>query len=199
MPPKPRRSVRVLYLGVTIVFWLTVIGLVIGIPVGVATTVFGDNPMRVHATVPAQAVSGLPAHIASDGVEVSVPIDHLTTPQIVVFNALIALGGLLILYALWQLRRLVGSIRAADPFSTDNVRRLRALGWLFLAAYPVFQYVTGGVNEWILSTGGPDIAGARVDIDPFSIWAVFGGLVLLVLAEVFGHGLRLREDVEATI
>jgi hypothetical protein len=199
MPPKPRPSLRVLYLGVTIVFWLTVIGLVIGIPVGLAITVFGDKPMSVHATVPAQALTGLPAHVVSDGVEVSVPIDHLTTAQIVVFHTLITLGGLLILYALWQLRRLVGSIRAGDPFSADNVRRLRVLGWLLLAAYPVFQYVTGGVNEWILSTGAPDIAGARVEVDPFSIGAVFGGLVLLVLAEVFGHGLSLREDVEATI
>jgi len=70
---------------------------------------------------------------------------------------------------------------------------------LLLVAYPLFQLAMGWIDQWIISTGGPAIPGARADVDPFSFGAVAGGLCLLVLAEIFSYGLSLREDVEATI
>jgi hypothetical protein len=198
--PKARLSVRSLFVVTTGLFWLSVLGLAVGLPVGIASTLASDHPMSIHATVSAEQVGGLAAEIGSgERVSLSLPIDHLSAGQIVLFHAVIALAGIVVLYALWQLRQLVGSIRANDPFSTANVRRLRVLGWLLLLAYPSFQYVMGGVSEWILSTGGPSVPSARVDADPFSLGAAFGGLCLLVLAEVFAHGIRLRKDVEATI
>ncbi|MEA2433996.1 MAG: hypothetical protein QOG54_1453 [Actinomycetota bacterium] len=195
-----RLSVTSLYLFVTVFFWLSVLGLAIGLPAGIIGTATSDHPMSIHATVPAKTLGDLPWRVdAPDRVAASIPIDHLSTAQIVAFHSAIALAGLAFLFAFWQLRQLVGSVRAGDPFSTDNVRRLRILGGMLLIGFPVFQYVMAGLNEWILTTGGPDLPSVRVDIDLFSITALFGALCLLVLAEVFARGITLREDVEATV
>ena len=188
-----------LYVGVTGVFWLVAIGVAAGVPAGIATSVTSDQPMSIHATVSPSELGDLREIDIVNRVSVSLPIDHLSPTQIAVYHGAIALAGLVLLFGLWQLRELVRSVREDDPFSTDNVRRLRIVGSLLLLAYPVFQYVSGALHEWILTTGGPSALDATVDVDPFSLGAVFGGLSLLVLAEVFAHGIRLREDVEGTV
>jgi Protein of unknown function (DUF2975) len=195
-----RISTTSLYVGVTVVFWLTMVGVAIGIPAGIATMILSDHPMAVHATIPAHALGQLPWDVTSvDRVDLGFPIDHLTGVQIAVYNGVFVIFECVLLFGLWQLRRLVRTVKDGDAFTSANVWRLRLLGSLLVFGYPIYQYVTGGLNEWILSTGGPDVPGARVEIDPFSLVALFGGLCLLVLAEVFANGIRLREDVEATV
>ncbi|HET6749674.1 MAG TPA: DUF2975 domain-containing protein [Actinomycetes bacterium] len=107
------------------------------------------------------------------------------------------LPGLLVVAALWQLWGLLRSARRGDPFTIANVWRLRQFGWLLLLGWPLVAYLTMALKEWLASslpaneTGGlfaPPIGGALVF-----------GLAVLVLAEVFAHGLRLREDVEGTV
>ena len=197
--PRSPRSVNLAYAVVSVLFWVTIVGLAIGLPVGIATTLSSDNPMSVHAVVPPGGLV-LPGGVeVVEPVTLSLPIDHLTTAQIAVFHAAIALGGAVVLYGIWQLRQLIRGVRANETFSRPNVRRLRITGWLLLVAYPLFQLAMGWIDQWILSTGGPAIPGARADVDPFSFGAVAGGLCLLVLAEIFSYGLSLREDVEATI
>jgi hypothetical protein len=107
------------------------------------------------------------------------------------------LPGLLVVAALWQLWGLLRSARRGDPFTIANVWRLRQFGWLLLLGWPLVAYLTMALKEWLASslpaneTGGlfaPPIGGALVF-----------GLAVLALAEVFAHGLRLREDVEGTV
>ena len=194
-----RLPIKALYVAVTGVFFLVAIGLAVGVPAGIASAVTSDKPMSIPATVAPGELGDLSEIGVVNRVSVSLPIDHLSPIQVAVYHGTIAVAGLVLLFGLWQLRQLVRSVREGDPFSGVNVRRLRILGSLLLLAYPVFQYVLGGLHEWILSTGGPSSPPATVDADPFSLVAVFGGLCLLVLAEVFAHGIRLREDVEATV
>lgn len=197
---RSRLSTRALEFIVTGSLWLTVVGVAIGIPAAVATTLTSDHPMSIHATVPVSTLGDGAEDLDVAGrASVSIPIGELTTNQIVVYHAAIAIAGAALIYSLWQLRQLVRSIRVGDAFSSANVRRLRVLGAVMLFGYPLFQYVAGTLQEWILSTGGPTGSSARVEIAPWSIVAVFGGLSLLVLAEVFAHGTALREDVEATV
>ena len=134
-----------------------------------------------------------------DPVAVVVPIGHVEAGQVVAFEAALAVAAIVYLYAAWQLRELARSIRDRDAFVGANVRRLRVLGAVVLLGYPLFQSVTSVLNEWILSVSGPLGTGVRVPLEPFSFPAIFGGLCLLVLAEVFAHGIALREDVEATV
>lgn len=100
-------------------------------------------------------------------------------------------GGFLLILRL--LRKIVRTLALRDPFQPDNVRRLRQIG-LILAV------VNGGV--WIarifvatrLVPGVMEPQGISELMTP-----VFSILVVLVLAEVFREGARLRRESELTI
>jgi hypothetical protein len=101
---------------------------------------------------------------------------------------------------LWLLRGLARSVRHGDPFSAANVRRLRRLGLLFLLGYPVMVLVTRLLQDWLVTTLPVlPLGGIGTTLDVISPIALLAGLVMFLLAEVFAHGLRLREDVEGTI
>jgi hypothetical protein len=101
--------------------------------------------------------------------------------------------------ALWQLRGLLGSVRHGDPFHAANVRRLRWFGWLLLLGYPLVALASSLLKESLGSTmsEAQPLLGNSAVVTPAA--AMLGGLAVLVLAEVFAHGVRLREDVEGTI
>jgi DUF2975 family protein len=69
--------------------------------------------------------------------------------------------------------------------------RLRQFGW------PLVAYLTMELKEWLATTPPADQT-SGVFAPPIGLALLFG-LAVLVLAEVFAHGLRLREDVEGTI
>ena len=100
-------------------------------------------------------------------------------------------GGFLLI--LRYLRKIFRTLTLGDPFQPDNVRRLRQIG-LILAV------VNGGV--WIarclvstrLAPGVMESQGLGDLMTP-----IFSILVVLVLAEVFREGARLRHESELTI
>jgi Protein of unknown function (DUF2975) len=100
-------------------------------------------------------------------------------------------GGFLMI--LRSLRKIFRTLTIGDPFQPDNVRRLRQIG-LILAV------VNGGV--WIarflvstrLAPGVMESQGLGDLMTP-----IFSILVVLVLAEVFREGARLRHESELTI
>jgi hypothetical protein len=89
-----------------------------------------------------------------------------------------------------RLRRVFATMTAGDPFHPDNVRRLRVIG-LVLALMEVDRYVFGAIARYGLhkthESGG------------LNLTAWFAVLVIVVLAEVFREGARLRRDAELTI
>jgi hypothetical protein len=89
-----------------------------------------------------------------------------------------------------RLRRLFASLSAGDPFHPDNVRRLRTIA-LMLAALEIGRYVAAA----IVAMGRL----SQVDVQRFSLTPWFAVLVVLVLAEVFREGARLRREAELTI
>jgi len=106
---------------------------------------------------------------------------------------------LLAFVALWQLRGLLRSVRHGDPFHTSNVRRLRQFGWLIMLGYPVVAFISSLLNEGLGSTMAAEQPLLGSEFDPHLGIALPTGLAVLVLAEVFAHGVRLREDIEGTI
>ena len=197
---KARLSTTALYVIVSALFWVPLVGSLIGFPASIATMTTSDKPLVVHAVVPASEVGDPPPGTdLPDPIPVVVPIASVTVAQIVVFHLAIAIAALAYLYGAWQLRELVRSIRDDDTFASSNVRRLWVLGALFLFGYPLFQWAAAAWNEWVLSTAGPPDTLARVSVELLAAPAILGGLSLLVLAEVFAHGIVLREDVEATV
>ena len=90
-----------------------------------------------------------------------------------------------------QLRRVFATLTAGDPFHTDNIRRLRLIGFV-LAGMEIARHLFGAVMS--------QMGAARNEIDGgISITAWFAVLVIFVLAEVFREGARLRNEAELTI
>jgi hypothetical protein len=90
-----------------------------------------------------------------------------------------------------RLRRIFGAMTAGDPFHPDNVRRLRVIA-LVLAAIEVNGYLFGALDRFAF--GVRDAPGFSLNL---TSW--FAVLVIVVLAEVFREGARLRRDAELTI
>lgn len=96
---------------------------------------------------------------------------------------------------LLMLRAIVGSIKDGDPFGVANVTRLRKLG-IILLVYPLvamlMSFLLGGLLDTTAHAGLSN--NFSLDLGP-----VAAGLGVLVLAEVFAHGVRMREDIEGTV
>lgn len=105
------------------------------------------------------------------------------------FAASIYIAGVLVIVE--RLRRIFMTLTAGDPFHPDNVRRLRVIGAV-LAGLELLRYVVWGVSAWLLPGSN------RVEPN-LSLTAWFSVLVVLVLAEVFREGARLRREAELTI
>jgi hypothetical protein len=206
-PQRPSRLATAGYLVVT-----AVIGFVLLLgtfaTIGTVANAVGNNP---HVDVPTVVPrSDLRSRLLGPGVEpsgdlpVTLRIDEPTSAQILLSVARTLapfLVGLAALALVWGIAR---SVRAGDPFGTANVRRLRWLGALVLAGTVVLPLVSSGLQDALFSTS--NAAGASLDDGPvgtggvdFSTAPLVVGLCVLVLAEVFAYGVRLREDVEGTV
>jgi hypothetical protein len=90
-----------------------------------------------------------------------------------------------------RLRRIFGAMTAGDPFHPDNVRRLRVTA-LVLALIELNRYLFVALDHFVF--GLRPLGGFNLDFTPW-----FAVLVIVVLAEVFREGARLRRDAELTI
>jgi hypothetical protein len=97
--------------------------------------------------------------------------------------------GLLVIVQ--RLRRIFGTLTAGDPFHPDNVRRLRVVA-LMLALLELGRYGFAAIHRFLLHETPPPS-------DNFNPTAWFAVLVVMVLAEVFREGARLRREAELTI
>ena len=94
---------------------------------------------------------------------------------------------------LTQLLAIVETVRAGDPFVTRNAGRLQTIAWLVLGA-ELLHLMVGGIARFASAGGQP------LDVDwSFSFTPWIAVLLLFVLARVFEHGARMREDLEGTV
>jgi hypothetical protein len=114
---------------------------------------------------------------------------------IILVGAELYLGGLIIIVE--RLRRIFQTLIMGDPFHPANVRRLRIIGGA-LAVLELGRYAMAALVMLIARF-------ARVSLDKVDLGvsinlnAWFSVLVIVVLAEVFREGARLRRDAELTI
>ncbi len=92
-----------------------------------------------------------------------------------------------------RLLSIVETVRAGDPFVTENASRLQAIAWALLAL-ELIRLVIVGIAKSVSSPAQP------IDIDlNLSVTPWLAVLLLFVLARVFDHGARMRADLEGTI
>lgn len=92
-----------------------------------------------------------------------------------------------------RLRRIFGSLTAGDPFHPENVRRLRVIA-VTMALLEIGRMAVAGLVPLIFHHHAEMRFSGGLNL---SAW--FSILVIVVLAEVFREGARLRREAELTI
>lgn len=116
-----------------------------------------------------------------------------------VLAILLGIEGLLFIAFrfLLELRGIIRSVDAGDPFRPENADRLSRMGWLTVAAYAV-ALPLGGLAAWVQRVA--EQAGGELEFDVnFDGGGILLILVLFILARVFRHGALMREELDGTV
>ena len=133
--------------------------------------------------------------IAADFVARALGTD--TSPRALVGMRLIMVvgivGALITNVVLTRLLSIVETVRLGNPFVSENASRLQAIAWSVLAL-ELSRLVVVAIANSVSTVARP------IDIDwnlSFTPWLAV--LLLFVLARVFDHGARMREDLDGTV
>ena len=92
-----------------------------------------------------------------------------------------------------RLLAILDSVRLANPFLIENAARLQTIAWALLGM-ELLHIAAGIVAASVSSEAAP------LDINwTFSVMGWLAVLLLFVLAHVFDHGARMRQDLEGTV
>lgn len=91
-----------------------------------------------------------------------------------------------------RLLEMVGTVRGGDPFVAANARRLRQIAWALLGLQ--LCDLGFGYADAMVPAGAEDLTGWSM-----SLTGWIAVLLLFVLARVFEHGTRMREELEGTV
>lgn len=180
-----------------VILWIALGALIIG------ALAYGGLLAAVQAGIvdPSFLTGGEGKIHVGDGSSFSVSYDEetgLTWPVVVpamLIGGVVIIGGLVIV---WRLRKLFDSFTSGEPFRRENADHLRVI-WMTMLVIEVARYLLLALTGVLVATIGlPDGATARfeADIDLTNWLSIF---VLIVLAEVFREGARLKEEQELTI
>jgi hypothetical protein len=161
---------------------------------------FGNGHLSVDAEYPSPNVHLPQGVVLKDNPTVSLDIADPNTKQKLLSFGTAAVQGILIAIGLWLLRGLAASVKAGDPFGFANVKRLRGLGFLLVLGAPIAALIDQSLRWQLVNTLPPGRYGdAMAPSFGLPIGIMLAGVGAFILAEVFAYGVRLREDVEATI
>ena|SRR5438876_9724742 len=179
---------------------LTIVSTVVGLARG-GNTLLGGRTLPVHAELPREQVRSLPRGVLlTHDLPVTLEVNDPSATQLLLSTGTAVGPFVLLAGALWLLRGLARSVTEGDPFGPPNVQRLRRLGFLLVVGGPLVEFVNWALNLSLANTLPPNAFG-KVGFPGFSFPFVLllAGLGAFILAEVFAHGVRLREDVEGTV
>jgi hypothetical protein len=186
--------VRIALLVAWVILWITAVALgvfILAYSGTLAAIQFGMLPPNIlelgHATV---EVGPVTIQTESD--------DSFVVPIIgpaLLAAAVAVIGALVIVF---HLRRLFQNFTSGEPFSANNAKHLRVI-WITMLVLELSRYLIGGViTALVAAFGRPEVT--RVEIkDPINFMTWGAILILIVLAEVFREGTRLKEEQELTI
>ena len=193
-PAVPRIAPSIGTVVVTIVF----AALVASVAFGVIFPVIRDGKsFDVTVNMSPSAIDSLPAYAeVASRVPVTVTVRDPSWKQAigVFLSGIVPLG--LLLFVFGELRKIVGTVRRGDPFIAGNVQRLRWVGFALLIGGPLVQIVPQYALNAVAESAGVGGGAFRYE---FPGPLMLAGVGVLILAHVFAHGVRLREDVEGTV
>jgi Protein of unknown function (DUF2975) len=102
-----------------------------------------------------------------------------------------------ILLVLWLLWRIVRTVPTVEVFTAANARRMVVIGVALAAGSTAVQLLSYAAHKGIVARSAAE---GIVDVAfSFSFLPVVVGAVVLLLAEVFRQGVRLRADVDGLV
>lgn len=107
-------------------------------------------------------------------------------------------GGILVLWLVWLVRRILVATAKGTPFDPANVRNLTLMGWIVVLAGSVGPVLEHGLVRWILSQVEPTELPLSPPLD-FRLGVVFLGLLILVLAAVWREAVSMAEEQSLTV
>jgi hypothetical protein len=149
--------------------------------------------------LPKAVLEGGEGRIEREGANVSFDIDGGLAWQVVVpalLAGFVAVGGGIVIVR--RLKKLFESFRSAEPFRKENATHLRVI-WVAMLVIELSRYALMALTGLLVATfGAPEGTDWKFSVNVnLMTWAAI--LVLIVLAEVFREGARLREEQELTI
>ncbi|MGH6949574.1 MAG: DUF2975 domain-containing protein [Vitreimonas sp.] len=136
------------------------------------------------------------AQVQIPGITLDNPPD-IIWPVVVpgMLNAGVAIGGGLVIVG--RLKQLFDNFTSGEPFRRENASHLRAI-WIAMLAIEISRFALLALAGALLAAFGPDEIERTVSLSiDISTWASI--FILIVLAEVFREGARLKEEQELTI
>ena len=92
-----------------------------------------------------------------------------------------------------RLLAIVETVDAGDPFVVENAERLQTIAWSIVALQLMHVAV-------VVLANGVWVGDQQIDIgDKFAITPWLTILLLFVLARVFDHGARMRDEIAGTV
>ena len=129
------------------------------------------------------------------GVDSLAPVFEKTTPIDAMTSSLTMIVGVIIfLIVVKQLRLICQTLVIGDPFVRENSNRLRVI-WIAFAVAEIMRLLLGVLLIWLRNNTdiSMDIA---TDISA-TVW--FMVMVLIIVAEVFREGVRMRQEQKLTV
>jgi hypothetical protein len=134
----------------------------------------------------------------TDGV-MGVPVDRFDPWYVTAFAFAVSIGALIAaLLVVNRLRRIFATLSAGDPFVPENAEHLRVIA-IVIAVFEAARLVLSALVVGVFHAAGlreDEAVSMQLEVN-ILVW--FGVLSLVVLAEVFREGARLRQDQKLTI
>jgi len=119
---------------------------------------------------------------------------EVTTPLMaLVSSASVIVVALVFLIIVKQLRKICQTLVTGDPFVPENANRLRTI-WIAVAAGELIRLTSTIVISWVSKT-----TDSAVQAPDLRVYVWFMVLALIILAEVFREGARLRQEQKLTV
>lgn len=137
--------------------------------------------------------------IAITGIEGKLLFNVDLTPLLISVALVIVLTTFyLCLAIIFHLRKIFRSLRAGEPFAYENFAHLRKIAYCTLS-FAVLDFGKSLFNRYLLQQHFKNYGKDYTAKLSFGIDVILIGLVILVIAEIFRHGYKLKIENESFI
>ncbi|MDF2686784.1 MAG: hypothetical protein K0S55_1967 [Clostridia bacterium] len=116
---------------------------------------------------------------------------------LIIMSVIVPVFGIL---CIWMLRNIINSLRNGSPFTNENVKRIRIIGWVIFAYTYLNQIINyfyiQNLYDALINEGIEPVFKANFTIIPNGVILAF---CILVLAEIFRYGCILQQEHDTTV